>query len=280
MKHTSDVRTRLLETANNCFKKNGFKETTMRDIAREANVSPGTIYTYFKNKQELFDELNIPEYADYQPHSEKKKQEILSATLILFAEKGYDGTTMDDIATSIGTSKATIYQYFTGKEDLFSQILQNSSFNLYAKELSSDETSQLDIREKIKEIGRSYLSIGDSPERTAIFKTIIRDSSSYPELGTLYYEQGLNPAYNNIIDYINAYCLKNNIPIKNFRQLRYTVITYISSLQSYLLMHSVMKGVPQDIDSETYLETTTDVFFNYLIADGYIEVEAAGIQER
>ena len=275
MKNTTDVRANILKCAESCFLKYGYKETTMRTIAREAKISPAAIYTYFSNKQALFDELNIPEYADYHPTSEKKKQEILSAALMLFGERGYDGVTMDDIATKLHTSKATIYQYFTGKEELFSQILQNSSFNLSAQKLSI-VGPELDIREAIMDVGRSYLAIGDSPERTAIFKTVIRDSSRYPELGTLYYEQGINLAYNNIIEYINTYCLQHNIPFKQIGRLRSLVITYIGSLQSFLLMHSVMRGIPHDIDKETYLETTTDVFINALISEGYISEDGAG----
>ena len=268
MPKKEEVRSHILECAQNCFRKNGFKESTIRDIAREAHVSTGTIYTYFKNKQELFDELNMPEYADYHPSNEKKKQEILSAALILFAEKGYNGMTMDDLAAKLHTAKATIYQYFDSKESLFSQILQSSSFNIYVTKLHFEKN--MDIRNAILEIGRNYLSIGDSPERAAILKTVIRESSSHPELGTLYYEQGLNPAYNHIMAYVNEYCLCHNTPIKDILKLRALITTYIGSLQSYLLMHHIMRGVPHDVDKETYLETTTDVFISYLIKDGYL----------
>ncbi len=269
MRDTNEVRSRILRAAEGCFQKYGFRKATIRGIAQEAGVSPAAIYTYFKDKQALFNELNMPEYADYCPESKKKRQEILSCALILFGERGYDGVTMDDIASGLHTSKATIYQYFSGKAELFSQILQNSSFNLSAKGLSSGGPER-DVRQAILEVGRSYLAIGDSPERTAIFKTVIRDSARYPELGTLYYEQGINLAYNNIIEYINSYCLREQIPFKNIGRLRSMVITYIGSLQSFLLMHSVMRGIPHDIDKEAYLETTTDVFLNALVHEGYV----------
>lgn len=268
MRNREEVRNLILESAKTCFEKNGFKESTMRDIAQEAGVSPGTIYTYFKSKQELFDELHMPEYANFQPNNEKKKQEILSAALILFAEKGYNGVTMEDIAAKLHVSKATIYLHFSGKEDLFSQILQSSSFNMFVTTLHPND--QTDFRQAIMEIGRNYLSIGDSPERSAILKTVIRESSTFPELGTLYYEKGLNPAYNHIIAYVNDYCIQHNIPIRDILKLRSLITTYIGSLQSYLLMHNIMKGIPHDIDKETYLETTTDVFISYLVQDGYL----------
>jgi len=46
----------LLDTAMRLFIERGFSATSMRDIAREANVTPGLAYHYFDNKQQLFSE--------------------------------------------------------------------------------------------------------------------------------------------------------------------------------------------------------------------------------
>lgn len=44
---------------------------------------------------------------------------ILQAAFDAFAEKGYDGTSMDDIVQRSGLSKGTLYWHFTNKHDLF-----------------------------------------------------------------------------------------------------------------------------------------------------------------
>lgn len=44
----------LLATALALFEKHGFAELTMADIAREAGFAKGTLYLYFKSKEELF----------------------------------------------------------------------------------------------------------------------------------------------------------------------------------------------------------------------------------
>lgn len=46
----------------------------------------------------------------------------LMAAADLFAERGLDGTKMDDVASVSGVPKATIYYYFEGKEQLLSFI--------------------------------------------------------------------------------------------------------------------------------------------------------------
>ena len=50
---TEDKRRRILSAALDCFEKQGFDAARMDDIARRAGVAKGTIYNYFKNKEEL-----------------------------------------------------------------------------------------------------------------------------------------------------------------------------------------------------------------------------------
>jgi AcrR family transcriptional regulator len=45
---------RVIRAAEELFKKVGFRAVTMELVAREADVAKGTLYTYFKNKDELF----------------------------------------------------------------------------------------------------------------------------------------------------------------------------------------------------------------------------------
>jgi AcrR family transcriptional regulator len=49
----------ILIAAKKLFIAKGFTKTTMEDIANEAELSPGTIYLYFKNKNELYASLTL-----------------------------------------------------------------------------------------------------------------------------------------------------------------------------------------------------------------------------
>ena len=52
-------RQQIIVAAKRIFSAKGFNKATMEDIAREAEISPGTIYLYFKNKDELYASLSI-----------------------------------------------------------------------------------------------------------------------------------------------------------------------------------------------------------------------------
>lgn len=58
----------------------------------------------------------------WQRRKTARRGEILEAATKVFAEKGYDGTRMSDIAEQAGITKGTIYLYFTNKEDVFRAI--------------------------------------------------------------------------------------------------------------------------------------------------------------
>lgn len=50
-------RDQILKGAYQVFSRMGFDAASMNDITKEANVSKGTIYVYFQNKEELFEAL-------------------------------------------------------------------------------------------------------------------------------------------------------------------------------------------------------------------------------
>jgi AcrR family transcriptional regulator len=52
-------RQQIMVAAKRVFTSKGFGKATMEDIAKEAELSPGTLYLYFKNKDELYASLSL-----------------------------------------------------------------------------------------------------------------------------------------------------------------------------------------------------------------------------
>ncbi|MGD8264683.1 MAG: TetR/AcrR family transcriptional regulator [Desulfobacterales bacterium] len=52
-------RQQIMVAAKRVFTEKGFNKATMEDIAQEAELSPGTLYLYFKNKEELYSSLSL-----------------------------------------------------------------------------------------------------------------------------------------------------------------------------------------------------------------------------
>ena len=63
----------------------------------------------------------------------KTKRKIFETSMKLFAEKGYDATSIEDITATVGVAKGTLYYHFASKEEIFNflidegmKLLQNS----------------------------------------------------------------------------------------------------------------------------------------------------------
>jgi len=63
---------------------------------------------------------------DRSRDAERTKAEILAVAAHEFADKGYDGARVDEIAAKTRTTKRMIYYYFGGKEQLFIEVLERS----------------------------------------------------------------------------------------------------------------------------------------------------------
>ena len=83
------------------------------------------------------------------------RKELLSKCFDLFAERGYGSLTMRQIAKEIGVSTGTLYHYFSSKEDLFVQLIEEITEQdiLYATEVIKNQSSDT-IEEKILALGQ------------------------------------------------------------------------------------------------------------------------------
>src|SRR6476661_1458562 len=84
-----ELRERILQSAVTIFSKNGFDKSRMEDISLEAGISKGTLYLYFKSKDELFFaicENNIKKLKEQLDFLLAQKKE----DLIYNVEKFYD----------------------------------------------------------------------------------------------------------------------------------------------------------------------------------------------
>ncbi|MGE5431543.1 MAG: TetR/AcrR family transcriptional regulator [Syntrophomonadaceae bacterium] len=84
----------------------------------------------------------------------QRKQEILKSAARLFAEKGFNNATLEDIATSSEFGIGTIYNYFQNKEEIFKSIIE-SIFNSNMEILSSTDCSTTGLIDFLKSYTKS-----------------------------------------------------------------------------------------------------------------------------
>ena len=53
----------------------------------------------------------------------KTKRKIFETSMKLFAEKGYDATSIEEITATVGVAKGTLYYHFSSKEEIFNFLI-------------------------------------------------------------------------------------------------------------------------------------------------------------
>lgn len=67
-----------------------------------------------------------------RPRVGDKRRQILDAALEAFAEKGYHGTAVPEVAAAAGVGAGTLYRYFQNKEDLVNEVFRDAKGRLGA----------------------------------------------------------------------------------------------------------------------------------------------------
>ncbi len=91
--------------------------------------------------------------SDLPPKGGDREEQILALAIDLFREKGYHGTSMQDIADAIGLRKGSLYHYVSSKEELLFTIFTRAVAALVediSEIASTDEPARLRLRRAIK----------------------------------------------------------------------------------------------------------------------------------
>lgn len=83
----------------------------------------------------------------------KKKAEILRSAATVFAEKGYHGTTMEEVAAKLLMTKGSMYYYFKNKDDLLfhcNKMVMDISIQTIQEIIDSDQSPTEKLENAIK----------------------------------------------------------------------------------------------------------------------------------
>jgi len=86
------------------------------------------------------------------------KIDIIDAAERLFFSKGYNNSTMDEVAKEAGYTKKTLYSYFDSKEEIYGKIIERGYLilnNLFSEALEKEKDSSEIL--KIRAMGYSFL---------------------------------------------------------------------------------------------------------------------------
>ncbi len=122
----------------------------------------------------------------------ERRLQLIGIARSLFAERGYDGTSIEEIAQRANVSKPVVYEHFGGKEGLYAVVVDREMSALLDGITSSLTNNRSRVR--VERVALALLTYVE--ERTDGFRIMIRDSPASISSGT--YSSLLNDAVSQV----------------------------------------------------------------------------------
>ena len=124
----------------------------------------------------------------FQRRKEDRPAEITEAAMAAFAEKGYSGTRVADVAARAGVSKGLLYLYFKTKEDLFKAVVRSFISPRLDTLTKTIEHSELSAEEFLRGPFADFAkAIPKSPARVLV-RLMITEGPRHPDLVAWYWQ--------------------------------------------------------------------------------------------
>jgi len=117
-----------------------------------------------------------------------RRQTILTAATHVFRARGYEAASMAEIAAQAGGSKATLYSYFSSKDELFRQVMKMQAEERMSKAFGSLEAGG-DLQASLQRFGEHYLGTILSRDML-IMRSIVMGEGPRSSMGRMFFENG------------------------------------------------------------------------------------------
>ncbi len=107
------------------------------------------------------------------------EQELLKAATRLFSERGFAGTTLQDLASAVGLSRPSLYHYVKSKDEVLERLMEDITARPAREAIAVYERSDLSPAQKLEHLVRdSTRRIAERPDQ---FRLIERSGEALPD---------------------------------------------------------------------------------------------------
>ncbi len=189
-----------------------------------------------------------------------RPEEIISAALEVFADRGFAATKLEDVARRAGVTKGTIYLYFENKEALFKALIRQTIVPVIAQGEALAKSYPGSARDLFEHLVREYWRLVGETSLVGIPKLMMAEAGNFPELARFYYEEVVTRGHR-----LMAGVLERGIKAGEFRRVNVAVATKLAMAP---VMHAVIARkafsacMPEGFDVATYLDTHIDLYLH------------------
>lgn len=196
----------------------------------------------------------------WRRRKDARPEEIISAALDVFTDRGFAATKLEDVARRAGVTKGTIYLYFDSKEALFKALIRETIVPVIAQGEAIAQSFTGSARELFEKLVREYWRLVGETSLVGIPKLMISEAANFPELARFYYEEVVTRGHR-----LMAGVIERGIKAGEFRPVN---VVLAAKLAMSPLMHAVIARkafaacMPEGFDVDSYLNTHIDLYLN------------------
>lgn len=194
-----------------------------------------------------------------------RRNEILEAARREFGEKGFEATTLADIARQLGVTPAAILRHFDSKQALFRESMR-STFELPQCVLDLQKAdASADPRLILRDFAEQWVQFA----RKTISQSIaLRLHEQSRRTIILPFEPGAadNPARRGLPIITDYFRRANRAGVIRVQDPRAAALIFMSSLVGYVFIHEVIRGLPRPYPLADYLDALFDLWSHGAIA--------------
>lgn len=128
------------------------------------------------------------EKAKARGRSEEKRQQIVQAASLLFAQQGYLGTSMDQVAEAASVSKQTVYSHFGAKEELFRLCIEDRCIaNAMNEQVFAGSQS---MKEALTHFAQHFQELIMSQDAIHLTRLCTASAEQHPEISEMFFSAG------------------------------------------------------------------------------------------
>jgi AcrR family transcriptional regulator len=201
-----------------------------------------------------------PRSPRWRRRKDARPEEIVSAALEVFVERGFATAKLEDVARRAGVTKGTIYLYFENKEALFKAVVRETIVPVIAKGEALAQSHTGSARALFEQLVREYWRLVGETALAGIPKLMMAEAGNFPQLARFYYEEVAVRGHR-----LMASVLERGIKQGEFRPVDLTVAAKLAMAP---LMHAVIARrafaacMPEGFDVCSYLDTHIDLYLH------------------
>lgn len=195
----------------------------------------------------------------------KRYQSILNAALEIFVEKGYEGTSLNDIINKSGGSLASVYKFFTNKEGLFKAIIERE-----IDEFCEDIDRQIDLKashspdEFLYKFGILFFNIICDRKTTAISRMVLAEGFKNDcAISRIYLQQVLSKVHKILIDFFQRQEIQGKL--SNFLDAKLAASIFCSLVRNPYYHDAILLNTPIELsqaERENHVKICVNLFLN------------------